>query len=126
MGERLAHEITLKATQGEDALFKGTIKMIQPYTTERLTWMEETQFDVTGLGENADLSAQMKNMPALARMIEKSQQFIKEIKLVKRVDGTKVTTFEQLNADPDAMAILMEIAGIMLNGFQPSKNSQPS
>jgi hypothetical protein len=72
------------------------------------------------LGDAGDVKPVVDPLLALGKLVDFSAQFFKEVKFTKS-DGVVVSSFEEMNVDPDFDGILTEIAVTLRQGVRPSK-----
>ena len=114
-------EFTPEACQGKDAQFKGSVKLERPTVSQRYRYISQCGFKTNDKG---DVELGMDAIGPMAEMIELSEPHYKDVKIERLSDGQKFGSYEDLALDPDCDAILIEVAGKILGGFGPAKNSK--
>jgi hypothetical protein len=107
------------AAKGDDAVFSGSIKMRVPTFSERYEYMESAGFEI---GEDGAVEANMKQMGAIRRLVEKSKAHYGAVDLTRVSDGKKFSSYEEMETDPACDPIIIEFAMACMTGVQPGKN----
>jgi hypothetical protein len=115
---------TPKMCEGEDAKYTGSLLLISPNSLQRAKYLQMAKFKTNAEG-SVDVADAGEAVMIMAKLINETRGHIKQIDLVRKADGEKVTDFDVLDHDPDAFPILQEVALFILKGFLPSKNSSP-
>jgi hypothetical protein len=113
-------EFVPELAKGESPQFKGKITLKLPTFDERFGFFEHCGFDLNDKGE-VDMKS-TKPIPMLRKMVEYSQKFYQNVELERVSDGSKYSSFEDLSYDNDTSPILVEVAGLVMNGFKISPN----
>jgi hypothetical protein len=107
-----------KMCKEPNAEVTGKVVLKVPSLPQRYQYIESAGFNVN---EEGEIDLQVTKLGPLAKMIELSAPHYVSIDLKKK-DGTAITSFDDLITDTDCDSITNEIAGMMINGFKPSKN----
>ena len=107
----------------QEGKFKGVVEIDHPSVTMKYKFINLLSFKFDGgqVDANEVANSNVKNMGII---IEATKEHYRKVDL-SHEDGTKYTSFEDLNSDPECEGILMEIAGLYLGGYIPSKNLNP-
>jgi len=100
---------------------KGRVEVKKPSIVERFRFMEETGFQVNDAGQ---VATEGNKLRAMGKMIETSLPFILAVELAK-ADGTSISEVEEMTHDSECDPILMEIGGLIIGGFKPTKKLKP-
>ena len=112
-------EFKPEACKGKGAKFGGTIKMKVPTVADSFVIMGEVGFKMSG-HEKGNIAVAEINLASFGKIMKILPDYITEMKLTK--GEKKVSKWNDLENDRDAMGLLMELAGIMVNGLAPEKN----
>lgn len=115
----LVQKVIPDAAKGEKAKFDGYIELTAPTFDQRYRYIEACGFETD---EKNEIVVNMKQLGAIRKMVSQSEQHYKTVKLTKKKNGQEYKSFNDLAVDPDCDPILLEVAGIVMRGFTPSKN----
>lgn len=113
-------EVTPQACKKEGAIFEGSVKIKIPTAVQRYKYMADINFQNVNGG---DIDAITSNqLLAVSKMIELSVPHYAEVNIKYKDGSGSFKSYEDLASDPSCDEILVEVAGMVLNGFKPSKN----
>jgi len=96
--------------------FKGHIMMNVASNIERLEVMDEIGINIMELaGDSAKAQTAFQKTSVIVKLLKSSEKHYKEVKLSKKHKEYK--SFEDLNADADCQAVMMECATKALLGL---------
>lgn len=107
-----------KACSKEGSLVKGNVKIRVPNMIERYEYISQVGFKAN---QDGQLENSSDNLRSIAQMVKLSQPHYLEVNL-KHNDGSSIKSFDEMLDNPDCDEIMIEISGMILNGFRPSKN----
>lgn len=107
-----------KACSKEGSEIKGKVKIRVPNMIERYEYIAQVGFKANGAGE---LEANSESLRSIAQMVKMSESHYVSVDL-KKLDGTEIKSYAAMLDDPDCDEIMIEVAGMLLNGFKPTKN----
>ena len=116
-------EFTPECLKAESAILEGSIMLSAPSYMQRCNYIADANFD-HGQKDNG-IDGLMKNMKAIAKMVELSKDHYKEVKLKYKADGVEIKSFEEMIENPDCDPVLQEVALAIMNGLKPSPKSMP-
>ena len=106
------------ACRDKDSEIKGSVTLRMPSFDEKYSYIEECGFD---LGEGGSIEAGMKQLGAIRRMVKLTKDHYEEVKLEAK-DGTKFTSFDEMQYDSRCDPILIEVAAQVIGGLGAGKN----
>ena len=109
---------TPKACSKEGAVVNGSVKIKIPSLVERYEYISQVGFKTNSDGT---LDNNLESLKSVAQMVKLSQPHYVSVD-IKKTDGTELKSYDDLVNDPDCDEIVIEVAGMLLNGFRPSKN----
>ena len=104
-----------------DSIIEGSVKLRIPTTIERYEYMAEVGFVVNEKGE-VDNSVSASNLRSIGKMITLSKPHYIAVNMKYRDGSAEFKSFDDLSTDANCDDILIEIAGLLMNGFRPTKN----
>ncbi len=109
-----------KACEGADATFEGFVMMKALSFNEKYELLASS--NVADLKEGGvEKSSTSDQMKIIRDMVKSSEKFYAEVSLKKKSTGEELKSFEDLQYDDEAHAILIDVATSMLNGFKLGK-----
>lgn len=109
---------TPKACSKEGAIVSGSVKIRIPNLVERYEYISQVGFKA---GADGAIENNLESLKSIAQMVKLSQPHYVSVD-IKKSDGTEVKSYDDLITDPDCDEIVIEVAGMLLNGFKASKN----
>ena len=101
------------------ATFKGHVVVKVPKFSER----QEFRSIAIGLALETDQKIQsIDSLPTLTKLVEKSKEFYVSVEMECLEDGTKFSSYEDLEYDPRCEKIMQEVAMNLSRGIVPGKN----
>lgn len=101
--------------KGKAAKWEGSVTLRLPSFDEKFEYIERLSMEVDGEGNIQ--ASQAKQIASVREMVKISQKHYESVDL-KSKDGEHVTSFDDMQYVEDLHAALIEIAGMMLNGFK--------
>lgn len=102
--------------KGEDALFEGSLVLKMPTFDQKYELFELAGMKVSEKGEmQMDTVEKMRMMRML---VKHTQPYYETVSIKKKDGGEEFKSFEDLQYDQDAHAILIEVGTAILNGFK--------
>lgn len=112
--------IVPKACLEESSDYEGKVEIRPPLAEERFEY-----FDLVGVEFNGSYEMELKDknpIHVLKLLMPKLKNHLIAIDIKRKSDGECLKSYEDLSQDPGCMAILSELAMMLLSGFKPSKN----
>jgi hypothetical protein len=99
--------------------FEGHIMVERPSLPERYEYIDTCAFKVR---EDGQIETNMSQLRPMAKLIREIEPKIKEVVIKNKQSGAEYKSYQDLLVDPDCDLLVVELAGLMLNGFKPTKN----
>lgn len=112
--------VPTEAREGDNQLYRGSVKIEEPDVLQRLEYMSELEMDKTGKVDKKKLE---KHWKSLIPVLKKAKNHILQVDLVRLSDEKRYSCYDDLSHDMSCTNMLIEISSVVLNGVQPSKNS---
>ena len=109
-----------KACLEKNSDYEGKIEIRPPLAEERFEY-----FDLVGVEFNANSEIEVKDknpIHVLKVLMPKLKDHLVVIDIKRKSDKEVLSSYDDLSQDPGCMAILSELAMMLLSGFKPSKN----
>lgn len=102
--------------KGDGATFEGSIVVRFPTFDEKFDYIEQLQVVVNDDGSvEGDQKAKLKS---IREMVKLSAKHYVEVSLKRKADGEEFKSFDDMQYADDLHAVLVEVAGMMINGFK--------
>lgn len=112
------NEKKYKWVPSDDSVLSGHVTLRVPTFNERFEYMEYSQFDI---GPGEEQSTKIKQLCALRKLVDLSNKHYLEVCLKKKEDSSEIKSFDEMSLDADCDQALIEIAGLIMNGFKIPK-----
>jgi hypothetical protein len=112
-------EYVPKACKVTGAKVTGKLKIKLPSVIQKYEYMDKCGIEVDGNGEVNTLK--MNSLKFIKTLIEISKDHYVDIDL-KKVDGAKITSWDEMIYDPDCEPVINEVATALVSGFKISGN----
>ena len=106
--------------EGQPAKLKGFVVLSTPGFDERYELLDEVGLKIDPVTGEVD-AASLASIKTIRKMVTASKKYYLEVRLEK-MNGEKVTSFEQMAMDPEFDAVLIEIGMNISKGFRPAKD----
>ncbi len=105
--------------EGKPATMKGMVVLNLPTFDERYELLDEmgVTIDSETSEVKIDTAASFKT---IRKMVKAARKYYLEVHLEK-LDGTKITSVEELETDPSCDGVLIDVATSIARGFRPGK-----
>ena len=102
--------------KGKAAKWEGSVTLRLPTFDEKYEYIERISIDVDDEG-NVQAS-KAKQISGIREMVKISQKHYEKVELKHKESGELISSFEEMQYSDDMHAVLIEIAGMLLNGFK--------
>jgi len=102
--------------KGENPKMSGEVVLRLPTFNERMRYMKESGFKLSEKGE-VEMGAANEKLDFLAKLVEISAGHYVSVSL-KNSKGEEIKSYEDMQYDEECSTVLMEIGGLLLNGFK--------
>lgn len=106
-------------TPEKPAKMKGHVVLSTPGFDERYEILDEVGLKIDAQTGEVD-AGEMSSFKSIRKMVKASKKYYLEVQLEK-VEGEKITSFEQMERDPECDSVLIEIGMSLSKGFRPAK-----
>jgi hypothetical protein len=101
--------------KGEGATHEGSVTLRLPTFDEKFDYIEQLQ----AVKDGGDIEAeQMQKLRSIRSMVKMSKAHYVEVSLKNKATGEEVKSFDEMQYCDDLHAVLMEVAGHLVNGFK--------
>lgn len=102
--------------KGDAATWEGSVTLRLPTFDEKFDYLERLQIKV---GEDGTVEgSQNQKLRSIREMVKLSRDHYQEVDLKCKANGEHVKSFDEMQYLEDLHGALVEIAGMMLNGFK--------
>lgn len=105
-----------KNCQGDKPTFSGFVELRLPTFDERCEFIESSNVGMTDDGK-VDLGDISKRVRMIRQMVKLSEKHYVTVDLTKIATGEQLKSFEDLQYDANANAILIEISEYLIEGL---------
>ena len=103
--------------RGEGAKYSGGITLRLPTFDEKFQYLEDTGIELNKDGE-VEMGTTSDRMRMIRKMVKLSEKHYIVVELKNNATGEELKSFEDLQYDTDAHAILVEVATQLVSGFK--------
>ena len=101
--------------KGKAAKWEGSVTLRLPSFDEKFEYIERLSMEVDGEGNIQ--ASQAKQIASVREMVKISKKHYELVEL-KSKDGEEVKSFEEMQYVEELHGVLIEVAGMLLNGFK--------
>jgi hypothetical protein len=102
--------------KGEDATWEGSVTLRMPTFDEKFDYLEKLQVSVSEDGTVE--GSQNQKLKSIREMVRLSKEHYLEVDLKSKVSKEEIKSFDDMQYVEELHGALVEIAGMMLNGFK--------
>ena len=102
--------------KGDNATWEGSVTLRMPTFDEKFDYLEKIQISVNEDGTVE--GSQNQKLKSIREMVKLSKDHYIEIDLKSKATKEEIKSFDEMQYVDDLHGALVEIAGMMLNGFK--------
>lgn len=102
--------------KGDDATWEGSVTLRMPTFDEKFDYLEKIQISVNEDGTVE--GSQNQKLKSIREMVKLSKDHYMEIDLKSKSTKEEIKSFDDMQYVDELHSALVEIAGMMLNGFK--------
>lgn len=106
-----------KSCLGDDKKFEGSLTMRLPTFDQKYELLEISGIKFSDAGE-VESSSSKDRLDMIRKLVKHSESFYETVSLIKCSSLEEFKSFEDMQYDDDAHAILIEVGLALLNGFK--------
>ena len=105
-----------KSCEGDNAQFKGSLKVNPPTVMDRFDYIEKLQVDSAMFEEDSKHDT-MEYIKLAKELFPLAKKHVRGVDIVKVSNNYKIDTIEKLMTDASCVKIVMEVSSAILQGF---------
>jgi|688.fasta_scaffold651794_2 hypothetical protein len=102
--------------KGKAAKWEGSVMLRLPTFDEKYEYIERISIDVDDDGSVQ--ASKAKQIAGVREMVKISQKHYEKVDLKHKETGEVISSFEEMQYSEEMHAVLIEVAGMLLNGFK--------